>query len=718
LLRSITRLVVASSFLVAALLAAVITVAPPWGDDPAIAGSGPVIRFKNAPFSEPVTDPPQVIKLEAVVTNAINAYSVKVDYDETIIDVTMVNNIYAVPGTELCPAENPDLDLGGGNMGFEITCGGTGAGGSTGTFDLADVTFDCLGAGTANLIFTAAEVSENFIVVPATGINTTITCTGPPTNTPLPTATHTPTPTATNTPTILTPTHTPTTVPDTDGDGLDNNVEQLLGTNPNDPDTDDDGLSDGVEVNTTLTDPLDPDTDNDTLSDGVETDTGTYISPTNTGTDPHIADTDGDLLSDGVETNTSVYVSPTDTGTHPLVADTDGDGIRDGVEVNTFGTNPLLADTDGDVLNDAQEILLGSDPQDPDTDGDGLPDGDEVFLHGTEPLLPDTDGDGLNDGVEVGLGTDPTDNDTDNDGLQDGQEVNTYGTDPLDDDSDDDGASDGGEVVTHGTDPFDPDTEDDGMPDGFEIVNTCLDPLVNDTALDPDLDAVTNIGELGQSTLPCNPDTDADGFKDKPSTTQLRNNANAAVDNCILAFNPPQLNSDGEPIPLPGPSTDETHPNADSLGDACDNDDDNDGINDLAEATGTSCSGVLTAGLIRDTDGDGVNDGYECSHATNPTNAASRPVIASSPDGDGDKLQNLSEQAGYGTNIAATDTDGDGCSDAIETISIDNNKNVGFMDFSLLLSKWNMAGLADWDVSGKVGFSDFVLMLIHWNMSC
>jgi hypothetical protein len=168
-----------------------------WGAGDAFAGGGPVIQFESAPFSEPVTDPPQVIQLQAVVSTAINAYSVKVDYDETIIDVTAVNNIYALPGGEICAAENPDLDLGGGNLGFEVTCGGTAMGGSTGTFDLADITFDCLGSGVSPLTFTAAEVSENFTVVAASGTNTQITCTG---GAPPPTATNTPTAVATATP--------------------------------------------------------------------------------------------------------------------------------------------------------------------------------------------------------------------------------------------------------------------------------------------------------------------------------------------------------------------------------------------------------------------------------------------------------------------------------------------------------------------------------------
>ncbi len=44
---------------------------------------------------------------------------------------------------------------------------------------------------------------------------------------------------------------------DSDGDGLPDAFEILLGTNPNNPDTDGDGFSDGDEVNVYGTDPLD-----------------------------------------------------------------------------------------------------------------------------------------------------------------------------------------------------------------------------------------------------------------------------------------------------------------------------------------------------------------------------------------------------------------------------------------------------------------------------
>jgi WD40 repeat protein len=59
----------------------------------------------------------------------------------------------------------------------------------------------------------------------------------------------------------------------------------------------------------------------------------------------------------------------------------------------------LSQDVDADGLTLAQELAIGTDPEDPDTDKDGLLDGVEVLL-GTDPLNPDTDGDGRLDNMD------------------------------------------------------------------------------------------------------------------------------------------------------------------------------------------------------------------------------------------------------------------------------------------------------------------------------
>jgi outer membrane protein OmpA-like peptidoglycan-associated protein len=201
------------------------------------------------------------------------------------------------------------------------------------------------------------------------------------------------------------------------------------------------------------------------------------------GTDPHNPDTDGDGLKDGEEVK--IY------RTNPLNPDTDGDGLKDGEEVYKYRTNPLNPDTDGDRLKDGEEVLTyKTDPLNPDTDGDGLRDGEEVLRYKTDPLNPDTDGDGLKDGEEVlKYGTDPLNKDTDRDGLTDGEEVLTYKTDPLKPDTDNGGVPDGKEVE-RGTNPLDPKDDRPIMQIGekfilkgvnFEFAKATLLPSSQDT---------------------------------------------------------------------------------------------------------------------------------------------------------------------------------------------------------------------------------------------
>lgn len=238
---------------------------------------------------------------------------------------------------------------------------------------------------------------------------------------------------------------------DTDGEGLDDDEEETLGTDPKNPDTDGDGLNDFLEVRIHNTDPKKADTDGDNLSD--------YDEIITHGTSAVKADTDSDGLDDGAEIARK---------TNPQAPDSDGDALIDGDEVKDYKTDPLKVDTDDDGLNDGDEKRKHqTDPLATDTDSDGLNDGDEVNTYTTNPALADTDGDKLRDGDEVMQHkTNPKEPDTDQDRLNDGDEVMTHKTNPLVPDTDNDGLQDGVELTDrYRTDPLKPDTDDDTIID-------------------------------------------------------------------------------------------------------------------------------------------------------------------------------------------------------------------------------------------------------------
>jgi hypothetical protein len=135
---------------------------------------------------------------------------------------------------------------------------------------------------------------------------------------------------------------------DSDGDGVDDDQEFLLGLDPSDNDSDDDDSLDGAEI-TNGTDPLDDDSDDDGLLDGVETNTGEFLNAGSTGTDPLDADSDDDGLADNVEDNGGVFVNAEMTGTDPNNRDTDGDFRSDGAEV-AGGLDPNVQNRPGEGI--------------------------------------------------------------------------------------------------------------------------------------------------------------------------------------------------------------------------------------------------------------------------------------------------------------------------------------------------------------------------------
>jgi outer membrane protein OmpA-like peptidoglycan-associated protein len=466
---------------------------------------------------------------------------------------------------------------------------------------------------------------------------------------------------------------------DTDGDGIPDEGEIGLGTDPNDADSDDDGVRDGDEQplgadtdGDGFISPLDPDSDNDGLFDGTES-----------GVTEPLPDTD-------VEAGNFVPDADPATTTDPNDADTDDGGVIDGTE-----------DADGNGRVDAGE-------RDPNIGADDMPE-------------TDTDGDGLEDGVENDLGTDPNDADSDDDGVIDGSEpelaADTDGDgaiNALDPDSDDDGLLDGTELgVTEPnadtdeaagnfvpdadpattTDPLDADTDDGGVIDGTEDTNLNgsvdegeRDPLngADDGGVpdnDPDRDGLTNDEEEALGTDPDDGDSDDDGVADGAEPDL---DADTDGDGDINALDP---DSDGDglfdgtemgvtdPVPGTDPEADTFVPDADpdTTTDPLDPDTDDGGVNDGdedANGNGRVDDGERDPNLRRDdmpatpdSDDDGLDDDEEAGIGTDPNDA----------DSDDDGIPDGEEGGGE----PGGDTDDDGDIDALDPDSDDDGLNDG-----------------------------------------
>jgi hypothetical protein len=194
------------------------------------------------------------------------------------------------------------------------------------------------------------------------------------------------------------------------------------------------------------------------------------------------------------------------------------------------------------------------------------------------------------------------------------------------------------------------------------------------------------------------PDADGDCFPNPQQTRHVGpTNDDGAFDNCPITANPTQQNSDGNYVdnsPPYSPAIDDrTWPMSDALGDACDLDADNDGIPDADELSGASCGSIITDPLLRDSDGDDVLDGAECTLGFDPTSNASEPTLAqcgTPGDADGDKIQDRLELCYYNTSNASTDTDSDrttdGAKDGCEVASLNGDRVVSSGDQGMLAS--------------------------------
>lgn len=134
---------------------------------------------------------------------------------------------------------------------------------------------------------------------------------------------------------------------DTDGDGLSDQTEATLGSDPNDADSDDDGLLDGAEPNPSddqdgdhKPNILDSDSDGDGLFDGTEAGKDCANAATNTALNQCIADADAGATQTGV-----------------LTFDTDYGGVSDGAE--DTNKNGAVDPGETDPLNSADDVVPG-----------------------------------------------------------------------------------------------------------------------------------------------------------------------------------------------------------------------------------------------------------------------------------------------------------------------------------------------------------------------
>jgi len=351
---------------------------------------------------------------------------------------------------------------------------------------------------------------------------------------------------------------------DTDGDGV---------PDVNDIDDDNDGILDTTEGSETI------DSDGDTIPDSLDID----------------ADNDG--IPDNVEAQT------TDDYDFPSGIDADGNGLDD-----MYENNP--GDGDG-IAPENTDGVDNPDYLDDDSDNDKVP--DRIEGH-------DTNHDGIADASSTG-------NDTDQDGLDDGYEgtnnndgfdVNdefnipandlpdTDGTEDVDYrdiDDDGDGVSTFDEDVDGLGDPFDDDFDNDTQPnyldidddnDGILTADEGADDFDNDfnpnyLDIDADGDGIPDNVEgqtTGGYTEPLGIDSDGDGLDDAYESTG--------------GINPVDTDADGD-------------------SDYLDEDSDNDLVPDEIEGHDHDANGIADVSFSgTDSDGDGLDDGYEGSNTNDP----------------------------------------------------------------------------------------------------
>ncbi len=389
---------------------------------------------------------------------------------------------------------------------------------------------------------------------------------------------------------------------DTDGDGVADNVDNCAAVaNAAQINTDGDSLGDACDTdddNDAVADTSDKfplnaaassDSDNDgypgswnaSCNTACQTSSGLSLDNCASVANADQLNTDGDSYgnvcdsdddNDGVVDTSDVFpLDPTES------ADSDGDGIGDNADVDS--DNDTVADDVDNcpaVSNVDQADMDGDhvgDVCDPDKDGDGVANATDKF-----PSNPNESADADNDGIG-----DNADADDDSDGVADANDncplIANTGQQNADGDAQ-------GDVC-------DTDDDNDGVLDASDKF-----PLIFAASSDSD-----NDGYPGSWTAGCD--------------AACQSSSGLVLDNCPTTSNANQLNTDG-----------------DTQGDACDADDDNDGVLDGSDAF------PLNPAETIDTDHDGVGNNAD-------------------PDDDGDNVMDVVDNCALTSNADQANMDGD-----------------------------------------------------------
>lgn len=316
-----------------------------------------------------------------------------------------------------------------------------------------------------------------------------------------------------------------------------------------------------------------------------------------------------DIYASEAEKNEAIALLEQSIETLCIAEDAEGACLQTVADINTLLVEERVdigVDSSASVQIDAPD--LDAPRLNTDSDGDSVNNDQDAFPDNAQESV-DTDADGIgNNSDNCPAASNSEQTDTDNDGAGDACDDATA----PNTDADGDGVND----------------SVDNCPSlaNVDQLNTDSDTQGNVCDSDDDGDGVSDTQETTQGSNPLLSDTDGDGDLD-------------GADNCVLAANADQLNSD-----------------SDSQGNVCDTDDDNDGTPD------TSDDFPLNAGETTDTDDDGVgNNGDNC-----PTTANANQL---NTDGAAD-----------GGNACDLDDDNDGVADVTDNCSLIDNASQANLD--------------------------------------